>query len=87
MTLSSKTNSNELAISNNITKMSLGIEYPISDTFYLGLEIAYRTGPVKKSENPDLSSSTTYEGSSGLIKIIWSPPSITNNFSVRKIFN
>ncbi len=86
LSLSSSSSSNTLSISHNMTKVALGIELPMSEEFLFGFEVNYRTGPVKKSDNPDLTNNTYYEGSSALIKLIWSPPSVTNNFGGKKSF-
>lgn len=80
MTLSSTQNNTEIKLTNLLTRISLGTEIPISSSFSLGLDLSYRSGPVKKSENTALTENSYYEGSGLLLKFIWSPPSVSNTY-------
>ncbi len=80
MTLSSTQNNTEIKLTNLLTRISLGTEIPVGSTFSIGLDLSYRSGPVKKSENTALSENSYYEGSGLLLKFIWSPPSVSNTY-------
>lgn len=79
--LGSASNSTELNLSHSISQFGLGCEFQINSSLYWGLEALYRTGAVSKNENPSLTSNTTYQGTTALLKLIWSPAAITNSYT------
>lgn len=80
MILTSSNNNTEIKMTNTLTRMSMGLDFPISSSFYLGADLSYRSGPVKKSENSSLTENSFYEGSAVLLRLIWSPPAVTNTY-------
>lgn len=80
ITLSSSANNTEIKMTNLLTRMSLGADFPIGKSFFLGADLSYRSGAIKKSENSSMLENSYYEGSALLLKLTWSPPNVSNTF-------
>jgi hypothetical protein len=75
---------NGLHMGYTVLRIALGVQFSLTDTLLMGFEADYRNAPVRKSQNPELTDNTYYEGIGGLLKIIWSPPSETININMHK---
>lgn len=64
-------------LSYQMVKALLGLELQLSESWYAGLELGYRSAPVKKDGNPSLTENTYIEGATAGLRLIWSPPSVT----------
>lgn len=80
--LSSPTNSTSVDLKYDVMRASLGLELALTENVFLALEFDYRSAPVLKNKNPDISENTFFEGMGGTLRLIWSPPSVTTiNYS------
>lgn len=68
----------DMSLSYTMIRAALGVEFALSDSVFMGLEAAYKSGPIRKDQNESLVENSFIEGFGGSIRLIWSPPSITN---------
>lgn len=81
-TLSSETNGTSISMKYDVMRAAMGLEFGITESVFMGLEADYRSANVRVNRNPDLTENTALEGIGGMLKLIWSPPSVTiNNYS------
>lgn len=81
-TLSSELNGSSISMKYDVMRAAMGIEFGITESIFMGLEADYRSANIRVNRNPDLDANTALEGIGGMLKIIWSPPSVTiNNYS------
>jgi hypothetical protein len=71
----------EVELSYQLTKITAGIEIPISESFRVGLETSYRIGIIRANENSSILENSSYDGSAACLQFIWSPPSTTVNLA------
>lgn len=74
-----KSDGASLDLKYDIRKMSAGIEFPIFDELYVGIDVSYRNGYIPVNGNPDLTQNTYGEGVSYSLRILWCPPFKTIN--------
>ena len=65
-------------LSYEMVRAALGLEFALTDSIFVGLEAAYKSGPIRKSQNESLVQNSFIEGFGGSLRLIWSPPSVTN---------
>lgn len=73
--------SDDVSLKYPVTGMGLGADFNISGSWSMGLQGWYKSGPIKQRENLDLHENSFSEGSQIRLNLIWSPPSMTLNFS------
>ncbi|MBX3041223.1 MAG: hypothetical protein KF789_11010 [Bdellovibrionaceae bacterium] len=80
LNLSSSDTSAKLGMKHSLMRASVGADFPVSENIYLGVELSYQTGSVKRNDNSQLTENTSFDGVTGLVKMIWSPSSIIVNY-------
>ncbi len=78
----SSSTTSDMTLTNSIIRVSLGTDFPISDSLYLGGELFYREGMIKKTRNSQLIENSSYDGITFLVKLTWSPPFMDNVFGM-----
>ncbi len=68
----------EMNLSYQMVRAALGVEFALTDSIFMGIEAAYKSGPIRKDQNESLVENSFIEGFGGSIRLIWSPPSVTN---------
>lgn len=76
-TLESPRNGISKRMSYDVMSSYLGIEFPLTESLFLGLEGIYRNAAVRVDRNSELSQNTYFESLSCGLRLIWSPPSVT----------
>ncbi len=72
-----KSDVGSISLSYQMVKALFGLEVQLSESFYLGLELSYRSAPIKKDGNSSLSENSYIEGMGAGLRLVWSPPSVT----------
>jgi hypothetical protein len=81
-TLSSETNGTSISMKYDVMRAAMGLEVGLTDSIFMALEADYRSANIRVNRNPDLTDNTALEGIGGMLRLIWSPPSVTiNNYS------
>lgn len=65
-------------LSYTLVRAALGVEFALTDSIFVGIEAAYKSGPIRKDQNESLVQNSFIEGFGGSLRLIWSPPSVTN---------
>lgn len=64
-------------LSYQMVKALLGLEFQLSESWFIGLELSYRSAPIKKDGNSSLTENSYIEGMGAGLRLVWSPPSVT----------
>ncbi len=69
--------SRTLEMNYQMVKALFGSDIKLTESLFLGLELSYRSAPIRKNENIGLTQNTYIEGVGAALRLIWSPPSVT----------